>query len=141
MIAATNTSAKEVGSAVANEDDAREEQTEDADNSESDSGSSDEESLLTAMAKATISESPWRSAPSYPPIYLSTVAEYLPPPPKPRLPQGVKVEDLEDDDRKEKDVNWAKETYEDSLEVDQVFERFMKRVGHEGEQCVRFVIL
>ncbi|PPQ94626.1 hypothetical protein CVT25_009357 [Psilocybe cyanescens] len=128
----------EVGSAVANEDDAREEQTEDADNSESDSGSSDEESLLTAMAKATISESPWRSAPSYPPIYLSTVAEYLPPPPKPRLPQGVKVEDLEDDDRKEKDVNWAKETYEDSLEVDQVFERFMKRVGHEGEQCVRY---
>ncbi|KAH9479635.1 putative 20S rRNA accumulation protein 4 [Psilocybe cubensis] len=123
---------------VVKEEDVRERQAEDVNDSDSDSGSSDEESLLTAMAEATISESPWRSAPSYPPIYLSTVAEYLPPQPKPRLPQGIKVEDLQDDDRKEKDVSWAKETYEDSLEVDQVFERFMKRVGYEGEQCVRY---
>lgn len=90
------------------------------------------------MAQATITESPWRSAPAYPPLYLSTVSEYIPPQPKPRLPQGVKVEDTaEDDDRKEKDISWAKETYEDSLEVDQVFERFVNRVGYEGEQCVR----
>ena len=91
------------------------------------------------MASTTLNESPWPSAPSYPPFYLSTVSEYLPPPPKPRLPQGVKVEDLGDEDKKDKDISWAKETYEDSLEVDHVFERFTKRVGYEGEQCVRLV--
>ncbi|KAF8972629.1 hypothetical protein BDZ97DRAFT_2070540 [Flammula alnicola] len=44
-------------------------------------------------------------------------------------PKGVHVEDLGDEDKKDKDISWAKETYEDSLEVDQVFEKFMKRVG------------
>ncbi|KAF8899632.1 programmed cell death protein 2 [Gymnopilus junonius] len=97
-----------------------------------------EESLLTAIASTTISESPWRSAPSYPSLYLSTVSEYLPPPPKSRLPQGVKVEELGEDDKKEKDISWAKETYEDSLEVDHVFERFTKRVSYEAEQCIRY---
>lgn len=103
---------------------------------DSDSGSSDGEDLLTAMAAVRIEESPWKNAPTFPSLYLSTVAEYLPPQPKARLPKGVTVDDLGDED---KDVSWAKETYEDSLEVDQVFERFMKRVGYEGEQCVRLV--
>ena len=49
------------------------------------------------------------------------------------------MEDLGDEDKKDKDISWAKETYEDSLEVDHVFERFTKRVGYEGEQCVRLV--
>jgi pre-rRNA-processing protein TSR4 len=106
---------------------------------DSDSGSSDGEDLLTAMAAVKIEESPWQNAPTYPPLYLSTVAEYLPPQSKPRLPKDVIVDDLGDEDKKDKDVSWAKETYEDSLEVDQVFERFMKRVGYEGEQCVRLV--
>ncbi|KAF8199164.1 programmed cell death protein 2 [Pholiota molesta] len=98
-----------------------------ADNDDADDESTDEE-LLTALAATSISESAWKSAPSYPPLYLST----------PRLPKGVQVEDLGDDDKKDKDISWAKETYEDSLEVDQVFERFMNRVKHEGEQCVRY---
>ncbi|KAI6023748.1 programmed cell death protein 2 [Pisolithus microcarpus] len=34
-------------------------------------------SLITAMASTTIQESPWTAAPSYPPIYLSTMAEGL----------------------------------------------------------------
>lgn len=118
-----------------NEDKKQEDEPESA--SESDDS---DDSLLTALAAATITESPWRSAPSYPPLYLSTVFEYLPPQPKPRLPQGVKVEDLGDDDKKDKDIGWAKETYENSLEVDQVFEKFTKRVAYEGEQCVRSVI-
>jgi pre-rRNA-processing protein TSR4 len=114
-----------------------------ADDTETESASSvSEDELLTAMASATLAESPWTSAPSHPPIYLSTVSEYLPPPPKPKLPPGVKITDpLADDDRKGKDadISWAAETYEDSLEMDHVFERFIKRVGYENEQCVRQV--
>jgi len=106
-------------------------------------GESDTESdtsLLTALASTTISDSTWKSAPSYPPLYLSTVTEYLPPDSKPKLPKGLQVEELGDGDKKAKDVSWIKETYEDSLEVDQVFEKFTKRVAVESSQCVRFVL-
>ena len=102
----------------------------------SDSASS-EKSLLTALASVTIAESPWRCAPSYPTLYLSTVGEYLPPQTKPKVPKGIQVSELGEDERKDKDVSWATETYENSLEMDHVFERFTKRVGHEGKQCVR----
>lgn len=109
----------------------------DPSDTESDSGSS-EKSLLTAMAATTIAESPWKSAPSYPPLYLSTVSEYLPPQPKLKFPPGAHIEDLPDDDGKSgKDASWAHEIYENSLAVDHIFERFTKRVGYEGEQCIR----
>ena len=101
------------------------------------SDSSSERSLLTALASVTIEESPWRCAPSYPPLYLSTVGEYLPPQAKPKVLKGIQVSELEDNDMKDKNVSWAMETYENSLEMDHVFERFTKRVGYEGEQCVR----
>jgi len=100
-----------------------------------DSASSDEE-LLTAMASAVLEESPWKSAPSYPPLYLSTVSEYLPPLPKPKLPPGAQIAD--DDGKGSKDTSWASEAYENSLEMDHVFERFTKRVDYEGEQCIRY---
>lgn len=103
---------------------------------QSDSASS-ERSLLTALASVTIAESPWRCAPSYPTLYLSTVGEYLPPQAKPKVPKGIQVSELGDEDTKDKDVSWATETYENSLEMDHVFERFTKRVGYEGKQCVR----
>jgi pre-rRNA-processing protein TSR4 len=106
--------------------------------SESDSASS-EEGLLTALATTTLEESPWRSAPSYAPLYLSTSSEYLPAPQKIKLPPGVQIVDPSDDAGKGgKDVSWIAEAYENSLEVDQVFERFTKRVGFEGDQCVRY---
>jgi pre-rRNA-processing protein TSR4 len=103
---------------------------------DSDSASS-EKSLLTALASVTIAESPWRCAPSYPTLYLSTMGEYLPPHAKPKVPKGIQVSELGDEETKDKDVSWATETYENSLEMDHVFERFTKRVGHEGKQCVR----
>ncbi|KAF5383784.1 hypothetical protein D9615_003710 [Tricholomella constricta] len=104
-----------------------------------DDASSSEDELLTAMASVTVEESPWKAAPFYPPIYLSTVSEYLPPNSKPKSSPGTQVTDsLGDDDKGGKDTFWATEAYEDSLEVDQVFERFTKRVGYEGEQCVRY---
>ncbi|KAJ6581245.1 programmed cell death protein 2 [Mycena capillaripes] len=111
-----------------------EDETSDA---ESDTGS--EEELLTALAVTTLEESPWRSAPSYPPLYLSTCSEFLPAQPKLKLPPGVQVVDsLDDPGKGGKDVSWIAEAYENSLDVDQVFERFTKRVGFEGDQCVRY---
>jgi pre-rRNA-processing protein TSR4 len=90
------------------------------------------------MASTTIDDSPWRVAPSFPPLYLSTTSEYLPPPPKTKIPQGAHIEDSADDHSKDgKDVSWAFEPYENSLEVDGVFDRFTKRVSNTGEQCLR----
>ena len=103
---------------------------------QSDSASS-EKSLLIALASVTIAESPWRKAPSYPTLYLSTVGEYLPPQAKPKIPKGIQVSELGDDEKKDKGVSWATETYENSMEMDHVFERFTKRIGYEGKQCVR----
>ncbi|KAJ7623431.1 programmed cell death protein 2 [Roridomyces roridus] len=96
-----------------------------------DSGSETDEELLTALAATTLEESQWRSAPSYPPIYLSTCSEYLPAQPKLKLPPGVQTGGGGGG-------SWMSEAYENSLDVDQVFERFTKRVGYEGDQCVRY---
>ena len=108
------------------------------DDAESDSSASDDDLLLTAMGSVSLVQSPWMSAPSYPPIYLSTVSEYLPPQPKQNLPAGARISDpLADDDKLSKDTSWAAEAYENSLELDHVFERFIKRIAYEGQQCVR----
>lgn len=117
-----------------------ENEPEDASDAESINSESSEHSLITAMASTTIDDSPWQAAPSFPPIYLSTVSEYLPPPPKTKIPQGARIDDLADEDPKSgKDMNWAFEPYENSLEVDNVFDRFTKRVSNTGEQCLRLV--
>lgn len=110
--------------------------------SEGSTSLSSDESLITAMASTKLDTSPWISASSYPPLYLSTTSEYLPPPPKLKLPAGADIQDPADDNDGGKDgknTSWAFEAYENSLEVDHVFDRFTKRVGYEGEQCVRYV--
>jgi pre-rRNA-processing protein TSR4 len=99
--------------------------------------SEDDDELVIAMAATTLEESTWTSAPSYPPLYLSTIGEYLPPPPKAKLPSGVKVDDSLEDGKTAKEAGWAPEIYENSMHLDQVFERFAKRVSYEGEQCIR----
>lgn len=102
-------------------------------------GSDSESSLITAMAGTTISESVWKDAPSYPPLYLSTLSEYLPAKPKAVLPPGVQVMDPSEDSGKGgKDTSWISESYENYLEIDQVFDKFSKRVEIEPEQCVRY---
>ncbi|KAG0709148.1 programmed cell death protein 2 [Suillus ampliporus] len=116
-----------------------EDEPEDTSDTESVTSESSEHSLITAMASTTIDDSPWRAAPSFPPMYLSTISEYLPPPPKTKIPQSARIEDPADDDSKGgKDVSWAFEPYENSLEVDSVFDRFTKRVSNTGEQCLRY---
>ena len=107
------------------------------DGAQSDSSASDDE-LLTAIGSVSLADSPWTSAPSYPPIYLSTASEYLPPQPKQKLPAGARISDpFADDDKRSKDTSWAAEAYENSLELDHVFERFTKRIAYEDQQCVR----
>lgn len=106
--------------------------------SEASASSTSEASLVVAMASNTIGPSQWASAPSYAPLYLSTVSEFLPPPPKAKLSSASQFQDPVDDEGKQgKNSSWAFESYENSLEVDHVFDRFTKRVAYEGEQCIR----
>ncbi|KAL4072935.1 programmed cell death protein 2 [Scleroderma yunnanense] len=112
---------------------------EDENKSDSESEASEaDESLITAMASVTFQESAWITAPSYPPIYLSTVAEYIPPEPKPNIPPSARMEEPSDDDKQGKDASWGFESYENALKVDSVFDRFTKRIAHTAEQCLRY---
>ena len=108
------------------------------DQSDSESEASDsEESLITAMASVTIQGSAWATAPSYPPAYLSTMSEYIPPEPKFKIPSNAQMEEPTSDNKQGKDASWGLEGYENALKVDSVFDRFTKRVGHTAEQCLR----
>ncbi|KIY52851.1 hypothetical protein FISHEDRAFT_63544 [Fistulina hepatica ATCC 64428] len=100
-----------------------------------------EDSLVVALAAASIEDSPWTSAPAFPAMYLSTVSEYVPPEPKAKLPKGVEVDDGLDDNNNKKGGKRMDEfdhKYENSLEIDPVLAHFMERVAYEGEQCVRY---
>lgn len=108
------------------------------DDADSEGEEDDDDELITAMASTSLENSEWSSVPAYDPLYLSTFAEYVPPAPKAKIPKEAQM--VSDDvDLKAKDGSWALEGYENSLEVDHVFERFTKRVGYEGEQCIRWV--
>lgn len=114
----------------------------DCSEAESDDSSSSEDSLITAMTSTTVADSFWAAAPSYPAVYLSTQSEYIPQPSKAKAPTSARIEDpVEADGKTGKDSIWALETYENSLEIDNVFDRFTKRVGFTGEQCLRWVTI
>ncbi|KXN89390.1 putative 20S rRNA accumulation protein 4 [Leucoagaricus sp. SymC.cos] len=102
-----------------------------------DESDTSEKSLLVVLASTTLDDSPWRNAPAYGPLYLSTVSEYLPPQPKPKLPANAQIIDP-DNARNKNDPTWTSEAYENSLEIDNVFDRFAKRVAQESEQCLRY---
>lgn len=106
---------------------------------ESDDGQADEETLVTALAGVSLVDSAWSSGPEYSPLYISTTSEYLPPPPKSKV--AVPDEDAVNEGGKNKGGGWALEGYENSLEVDNVFERFSRRVGYQSDQCIRCVCL
>ena len=71
--------------------------------------------------------------PSYPPVYMSTVGEYLQPELKAK--GSIKVDDGLGDGK----TKGGLEAYENSMNVDEVFSRFIKRIGCEGDQCIRWV--
>lgn len=112
-----------------------------SDEEEEEESSSEDETLATALAATTLESSAWKDAPHYDALYLSTDSEYLPPAPKPIIPASAVLVDDEDLDKKSKDASWSMEGYENSLDIDHVFERFTKRVGYEAEQCLRYAWL
>jgi pre-rRNA-processing protein TSR4 len=83
----------------------------------------------------TLVDSSWQSAPSYPPQYLSTADEYIPPQNKAsdELTTGI----LDDDRVTEEAHPWTSEKYENSMHTDHLFDKFNERVAHEPQQCVR----
>jgi len=93
--------------------------------------------LVSSLAHTALS-SPWSDAPSYEPLYLDTLTEYILP--APITSKGLKKGMEEGRGAKAYlDVKeWGHEAYEESRGVDEVFERFAKRVGASGEQCVRY---
>lgn len=114
----------------------------DRSDAESDGSSSSEDSLIIAMTSARVVDSFWAAAPSYPAIYLSTVSEYIPQTSKAKVMASARIEDpVVADGKAKKDAIWALETCENSLEIDSVFDRFSKRVGFTGEQCIRWVTI
>ena len=143
---------------IGEDDDAISEDSEDEDDeaeAEDEQEQEDEEDIIAErLAGVALEPSPWSSAPSYAPLYLSTVSEYVPPAPKLKLPPGAASPDDENEregggrkaqarkDREEKagagaGDAWGLEGYENSIEVDHAFERFSRRVGYEPEQCLR----
>ncbi|KAG6335808.1 hypothetical protein ID866_3286 [Astraeus odoratus] len=110
---------------------------EEGDQSDAESEDSSEDSLITAMASTTIQEPAWTMAPSYPPVYLSTMVEYIPPAPKPKLPPNARIDEAADE-KGGKDASWGLEAYENMLKVDATFDRFTKRISHTAEQCLRY---
>ncbi|KAI0820382.1 programmed cell death protein 2 [Trametes gibbosa] len=109
---------------------------------ESDSEESDDadDVLVAGMQSASLADSPWKTAPAYPALYLSTVSEYLPPPSKVKVSSGAQTDPDDEKAPKGNDNSggWDLEGYGDSLDVDHAFERFSKRVSYEGEQCLRY---
>lgn len=94
------------------------------------------EQLASVTLQSPALSSEWSSFPAYKPVYLSTISEYLPSSPKSKsISESFFDEDLEDNRRAGKD--WGLEGWEKSVDVDGTFEKFLKRVSNENEQCVR----
>ena len=93
------------------------------------------EELAEALAETTLSDAyaVWNDMPAYPPLYLSTASEYLPSEPKAKA--NTKADELLGDGK----TKGGLEAFENSMNVDEVFSRFTKRVACEGGQCIRWV--
>ena len=115
------------------EDDGSDSDTDDNTENSEDTVDEEAEELAEALAKTSLSDvyAVWNDMPAYPPLYMSTISEYLPPEPK----VNVKVDDGLGDYK----AKGGLEAYENSLNVDEAFSRFINRVECEGEQCIRWV--
>jgi hypothetical protein len=115
--------------------------TRDEENTESDdenaSTSSSVSSVVVALASATLVDSLWQSAAHYPPQYLSTISEPIHPSSKSKVPDGLTAGDVDADGPNPEGHPWASEKYENSMHIDQHFDRFNERAALEPQQCVR----
>ncbi|KAF7302711.1 hypothetical protein HMN09_00906000 [Mycena chlorophos] len=107
---------------------------------ESESDSDSDSEPLVVLAKSTSENSPWRSAPRFDPVYLSRDFEPDQPSTQSKLPAGVQMVDSLDDSGSTGDNDFTDmaEAYENTLHIDQVFDRFTKRVGLNSAQCLRY---
>ena len=96
----------------------------------------DDAELVARLATTTLDDPMWPETPAYGALYLTTTPEYLPPAKKVKVPKEAEIDD-DDEAGKSKGGGWGLEGYENSIDVDHAFERFTKRVGYEGEQCIR----
>ena len=101
------------------------------------SASGDEEqedivALSEQVAITSLDESvpDWSSVPSYAPLYLNTVWEYITPSMKPKHPPKLTG-------GHDHDGQWGTESYERTQGIDDIFEKFTLRVNEEPQQCVR----
>ena len=117
------------------EDGDSESDTDDDSEDSEDAVDGEAEELANALAKTSLNDvyAIWNDMPAYPPLYMSTISEYLLPEPK------VKTNTKVDDGLGDCKMKGGLEAYENSLNVDEVFSRFIKRVECEGEQCIRSV--
>jgi hypothetical protein len=83
----------------------------------------------------TLADSSWLAAPSYPPQYLSTANEYIPP--QNNAPDELTAGIVDDDRATQEAHPWASEKYESSMHTDHLFDKFNERAAHEPQQCVR----
>jgi len=111
-----------------------EEPTESDDDSASTSSSASP--VVVALANVTLEDSLWQSAPSYPPQYLSTAGEFIPPSNKALHERAAVIGD--DSGPSQEGQPWTTENYENSMRTDHVFDRFNERTAHESQQCVRY---
>jgi len=125
------------------EDGAPDDETVEEDNS--DGGSDDEDEVeednlandLSAVSLTKAEPDPaWSSQPSYRPLYLSTVQEYITPKPPPSVSKKPIQEAQSSSDTG--GAPWGAEPYEVMRKVDDVFERFVARVQEEPQQVLRY---
>ena len=124
------------GGAITSQGSARDEESTDVDDDKA-STSSSTSSVVVALASATLADSLWQSAPSYPPQYLSTVGEHIPPSNK----ALVEPTTVDDDGVNQEGHPWASDAFENSLNTDHIFDRFNERAAYEPQQCVRCALL
>lgn len=93
------------------------------------------EKLASVTLKSPDLSPEWSSFPAYKPIYLSTISEYLPSSLKSKTKAADFLDDDVGDNKASKD--WGLEGWEKPVDVDGVFEKFVKRVSSENKQCVR----
>nr|GAT61031.1 predicted protein [Mycena chlorophos] len=107
---------------------------------ENESDSDSDSEPLVVLAESTSENSPWHSAPRFDPVYLSRDLEPEQPSARSKLPSGVQMVDSLDDSRPTGDNDFTDmaEAYENTLHIDQVFDRFTKRVGLNSAQCLRY---
>ena len=122
------------GSTITSHGPARDEESTESDDEHA-SSSSSASSVVVALVSATLVDSLWQSAPSYPPQYLSTISEPIHPSSK--APDGPIAGDFDAEGLNPEGHAGASEKYENSMHMDHLFDRFNERAAREPQQCVR----